>query len=71
MQVRSLENQVRLVARRRGLALVKSRSRAVVERHGGFMLLDGDGRIVAGGVPAAYSLRLDDVQQFLVQERRD
>jgi hypothetical protein len=69
MQVRSLENQVRLIARRQGLALVKSRSKAVVERFGGFMLLDGDGRIVAGGVPAAYSLRLEEVQQILEKDR--
>ena len=60
------ENRLRRMAKRRGLVLTKSRRRDPrAYDFGGYMLVDFNGRVVAGTAPHDFALDLDDVESFL------
>lgn len=67
------ENRLRMVARRRGLVLVKSRRRDLkAVDFGTYMLLDPSNNdvIVASSLPNGYGLSLDDVEREIENRSR-
>jgi hypothetical protein len=69
MDAKVRENRLRRMAQRQRLMLMKSRRRdRLAADFGGYMVIDEDGRPVAGGSPA-FSLDLDGVERFLTKKR--
>jgi hypothetical protein len=59
------ENRLRRVADRRGYRVTRCRRRdPLATGYGTYLILDDDGRVVAGD-PISYGLRLDDVETWL------
>ena len=71
-QNKVLENRLRRLAKRRGLALQKSRRRDPdATDFGGFMLVDANtGAIAAGGEPAPFSFDLRSIEIWLTRRSR-
>lgn len=60
------ENRARRKARRQGFRLIKSRSRSPEHYNfGGFVLVDCNGFVEAGGNPHEFAMKLEDVERFL------
>ena len=61
------EARLRSKLKRSGYLLRKTRFRdpGLRSTYPGYMILDGDNRIVAGGYPREFSLTLEDAENFL------
>ena len=65
------ENRLRRMAARQSLTLMKSRTRDQrATTYGGYMIVDQENNVVAGGHPSAYSLSIDGAERFLVDPKR-
>lgn len=60
------ENRIRRIAERRGYLIQKSRRRdPYAHDFGGYMIVEPvRNMVIAGGTPNAYSLTLEDVEEF-------
>lgn len=64
------ENRLRNAAKRQGLLLSKSRRRDPrALDYDRYMLVGARGSIVAGGGPFGFSLSLDEVEQWLTEDK--
>ena len=71
VQYKTYEDRLRRMAKRQGLVLMKSRTRDQRARdYCGYMLVDDRNTAVAGGNPNAYSMSIDEVEQYLTDPYR-
>lgn len=69
-EIKTFEDRLRRMARRQGLTLLKSRTRDPrALTYNGFMLADANNYIVAGSHPNGYSMNIDEVERFLLDDR--
>ncbi len=62
------ENRVRRMLMRQGLLVQKSRAKdPLAIGYGGYMIIDRDRNVIAGGGELPYSMTLDDVERFALE----
>ncbi len=69
-QYKSRVDRIRRAARRQGLIVMKSRARDPRSiEYAGFIIADEARHLVAGGRPHAFSLSIEEVEQYLLENR--
>ena len=67
---KSRVDRIRRAARRKGLIVMKSRARNPRStEYCGFIIADDDRNLVAGEYPHAFSMSLEDVERYLLEDR--